>query len=345
MLLPKRPSGNLLECVIVSESQVAGVAPLVALANAGLVQPTKADNPRTTDLRQDDLLRDVFELRRAVQRRFDKARLRRAKDYADYINGLFDGSVVGAVPPITLYAERQCEVSASSTGTVIALPYHTPVVVLDGETQTEARFMLWKQRPETGDMAVPFVLYHGIAVEHAGQIMRDFNHFAHPVAERTLANVNQRGSISRSVNGALLDSGIDPATVQRHGTRLNKSHLTSWGRLAAGAVGYGAGRAVLSQSGVGKALSRLNGTGQGVDVPATSAFLVHMLRLAQQQAEVGRVDEQVWALLGVLQSETSTALSADDVRRVTAAFETSSGRGRLQQAADRVLLPQQRKAA
>lgn len=340
MLQNRRHLGNLLQCVAVSDTQVSGAATLMELANAGLMQPTKVDRATATELRRDEKLNAVYDLRRLVQRRFDTSRLRRVKEYADYINGLFDGAIPGGTPPLTLYAGEQPLEVLSPPENAIVIPYLSPLCCLDAETQTEARFQLWKDRPETGSDPVAFVLYHGITVAEAGAILHDVNHYANPVAERTIASLNARGSISVSVNAAIDQAGVSHERILRTGSRLNKTHVTSFSRLAAAAAGYGGGQAVLSQGGVGKALSRFNGTRESVDIPSTTAFIARMLKIAQDDADVGRMDEQVWALAGVWQRQfPREPMTVGRVRKLIESYQGASGRGRLQQAADTALGP------
>lgn len=346
MLTSKRHLGNLLQCVAVSDNLVSGAATLTELANAGLMQPTKVDRATATELKRDEKLNAVYELRKLVQRRFDQARLRRVKDYTDYINGLFDRSIPGGTPPLTLYAgEAQLEVLPSPENAIV-IPYMAPVCCLDAETQTEARFQLWKERPETGAEPIPFVLYHGISAAEAGAILHDVNHYANPVAERTIASLNARGSVSVSVNAAIDQAEVSPERILRTGSRLNKSHVTSFSRLAAAAAGFGAGHAALMQGGVGKALSRFNGTRESVDIPNTTAFVARLLKIARDEPEVGRMDEQVWALAGVWQRQfPREPMSLGRVRKLADAYQGASGRGRLQQAADSALGPLSKAAA
>jgi hypothetical protein len=322
-LTNRRPSGKLLLCIAVTDTISIGVSSLDELATYGLKRPSQIEDAKKKDLEHDEMLDAARHVRETVQRRFDKARRARAVGYQGYIAGLTgDHPIQGAVPPITLY----CPAIGRPTDDGLLLPHTSPLVTLDGETQTEARFALRESTPESGAEPVMFVLYHGIGAEHAGNIMHDFNVYAHPVAETKVSALNRNGALTSIVLEALEKHNVPEAMIQRHRRTPSKNQLTSFECLIAGTTGATLG--VTALQGLRTHIARLNTKSNGIDREAVKPFVLHALGLAQKEPAIGRSRPDMWALAGGLYHDKARLLSSADWLTMQAAYlNTKPARG------------------
>ena len=166
------------------------------------------------------------------------------------------------------------------------------------------------------------VMYHGISREHAGSIMHDTNHYAHPVAERVVAMMNTRGGLARVVQDALVSQQMKDADIARHSPRVAGHHVTSFSRLLAAAAGAAAGGDALRNGGVSKAISKFNSDGATFDVQGVAAFLVHLLKLAKANHAVGTAHASVWSLAGVMFNRNGHLVSEQEFLSGNKAVET-----------------------
>lgn len=286
--------GKLLAGVQVTENICIGISTLDELETYGLRRPSAVEDAKVRELKNDDTLRGAHAIRDMVQRRFDKARRHRAESYAGYINGLFGGKLKGAVPPITLFSPSPG--SYVEEKGALQLPHKSPIVVIDGETQTEARFNLREDVPETGSVPVMFVLYHGISEDHAGTIMHDFNHYAHPVAETKIASLNANGALTKVAFMAIEEAKVHASEVARF--KPNKEQFLTMPALIAGAAGAVTGTAIIKRGGLAKVVKELNAQINGIDHGEVIPFLLHAIELSRKDARIGRSEREVWALAG-----------------------------------------------
>jgi hypothetical protein len=297
-----------------------GVTTLSDLMMFGLIRPSRNDKARPRDFKNEDdgrSLKAAHEVREQVQRRFDKNRMERAKRYADYIEEISNGERFGSTPPVTLYCPAAGEIDAE--GFVLTLPATSPLVNLDGETQTEARFILRDRDPASAEnLPIDFVLYHGISQEHAGAIMHDFNKYAHPVREQAIAPLHPTGPLSSVVFEALREVNLDPESVQRFKARPNKKETVSFECLLAGATGSSLG---LAAPALNAAISRLNNGENGVDRGKAIAFLRHAIPLAtENRASIALAAPAVWALMGAIARDFGKLVSAEEWTQAAAAY-------------------------
>lgn len=313
----RRHSGKFLQCLCVTDSIAIGVSTLDELETYGLKRPSFLEDARKKDLGSDSALKAAHDVREVVQRRFDKARRKRAVEYGIYVNGLFNGSVRGGVPPITLF----CPTEGTQTERGLLLPHMSPLVTLDGETQTEARFDLREQMPDTGDVPIMFVLYHGIDAQHAGAIMHDFNVFAHPVAEAAVSALNINGALTTAVISVLQELNIHTSAIARLKTKPGKGQLTTYDRLIAGAAGVVLGSPAATS--IKSSVRRLNTQPNGVNREDIRAFLIHAVRLTQENSDVGRSNVKIWALAGGIYHEQAKLLSAPQWLSMAASYNAT----------------------
>jgi hypothetical protein len=291
----RRAAGKTLMGMAISETAFLGVSTLNQLITFGLVQPSFNEHAKTKEMRHDPALAKAHGLRETVQRRFDTPRLNRAHHYSDYIERVNAGTALGGTPPITLYCPDAGQLGADEAS--LTLPAISPLVNLDGETQTEARFLLRERDEATGDDPVPFVLYHGIAAEHAGTIMHDFNKYAHPVKERAVAVLNANGPLTKAINESLAAAAVSPIHVARFKNTPSKGQLVAYQSLLAGAAGAAIGLTGLPQ--LSAQIAHLN-NGAALNPDDVQRFLVPALELAKAHPDVGRSRAAIWALMGAV---------------------------------------------
>lgn len=313
----RRRGGKLLQCLPVTDNISIGVSTLDELETYGLKRPTLIEDAKKKELSGDAALAAAHTVRELVQRRFDGLRRKRALAYGTYLSGLVTGSLQGAVPPITLF----CPTSGTQADGGLLLPHSSPLVTLDGETQTEARFALRESEPESGEVSVMFVLYHGIALEHAGNIMHDFNVFAHPVQESKVSALNRNGALTLLVIDAIQEVNIHTDLIQRHRPTPTKKQITSYQCLIAGACGAVLGRTLTGS--LNANVQRLNTQPNGIDSGAAKPFVVHALQLARDNAEVGRSKPNVWALAGGIYRDYNKQLTAVEWLTMQTAFNAT----------------------
>ena len=189
--------GNPLSGTFVSTGLCSVVSSLNQLEQYGLYRPTRNFYAKAKELVQDDMFRQAHDLRETVQRRFDYSRRKRAVNYADYIEAVYTGTRLGGVPPITLFCPGDCVWTEERRELI--LPYRSALVNIDGETQTEARFLLRDRLPESGDWTLRAEVYHGITQRHASQILHDFNRYAHPIKESVVAALHSEGNLTKLI--------------------------------------------------------------------------------------------------------------------------------------------------
>jgi hypothetical protein len=263
----RRHGGKLLQCLQVTDNIAIGVSTLDELETYGLKRPSLLEDAKKKELAGDPALATAHAVREVVQRRFDGARRKRAIAYGAYLSGLVTGTLQGAVPPITLF----CPTSGKPDDRGLLLPHSSPLVTLDGETQTEARFALRDNEPETGEVSVMFTLYHGITQEHAGNIMHDFNVFAYPVQESKVSSLNRNGALTLLVLDAIQELNITTDRIQRHRPTPNKNQITSYQCLISGACGAVLGRTLTGS--LNANVHRLNTQPNGIDREAAKPLL------------------------------------------------------------------------
>lgn len=295
----RRSAGNFVAGVSISDYQFLGVLSLDEAIQYGLSRPSVLEDAKARELKRDPDLFDSHEVRRAVQRRFDAARRKRAASYAVYLDGLAAGTILGGVPPLTLY----CDSDAAAAEGGLLLRLNSKLVAIDGETQTEARFIRRGNDPDTAREAMAVTLYHGISPEHAASIMHDFNYYAHPVKEKAVAPYNSNGAITKAVTSAIIAIGLRNEEILRVGSRMNKTHVTSFDRMLAGAAGCVAPATVVRKGGLGQALEACNG-GAGVSgATIIQPFLAHAVSIALQDRKCATTPPAMWAIAGALSAQ------------------------------------------
>jgi len=324
----RRHAGKYLAGVSVAPNIFQGISTLNELETYGLKRPTQIEDAKVRDMKTDTKLKSAHDVRQQVQRRFDAARRKRAHAYASYLDRLYAGSAFGGFPPITLYSpfEGALEQANDEDHAELLLAHTSPLVNLDGETQTEARFILREEKPETGDLPVMFVLYHGISDRGAATIMHDFNYFARPVTEAKVAALNANGLLTRVVVDALEAEEIPLEQIARLNPTPSKKQIASYAGLIAAAAGAQIGRKVTNN--LSAEIAKLNNMINGIDPEAhIKPFLRHALQLAKASPAIGKSKPPIWAMAGGHYHDTGELLDEARWLALQAGFNTKVPKG------------------
>lgn len=318
-------TGNILIGQSVSVHKSQCVTNLNQIEAFGLRRPTLVTSATAAQRKSDKTLFDSHAMHDAVNRRFDKKRVLRSEAYSGYVERVEVHGHAGGTPAITLYVERGLEHNEQG----LILPYGVTLVAIDGETQTEARFLLRERMPETGNNTFAVTVYHGLSLSAAKQILHDYNTYATPITEAAAASFNSAGALSRNVTAALEVSGIDETQVNRFGATGNKSTVVSHKQLLAGAAGYALNGVGLEKSVSAAMLKELNQpTTKAVHTDAAQA-LVKMISATLIKDSVARTaPAMVWQVGGALcaQGRDAGTLNWDAAMAVYNATK-SGGRG------------------
>jgi hypothetical protein len=286
--------GKTLPAMAVTDTLAVGMATLNQLEHFGIKSPWHM--AKTAAGKLDPTEHPFKQLREVVQRTWDKPRSKRADLYSTYIDNVLQGSVLGGTPPVTLFVNK----SGTQDGSDISFPYTSSAIAIDGETQLEARFRLRATQPDTGDIAFPVTIYHGVSEEQAMQILHDFNHFAKPISEGKLGVRNSAGGMSQT---------IEEAVQMVPGTSLNKSGALGTKTLTAGfqqamffVAGFAVGLPALDKSASGW-FGELNTPGVPPVNGKAPVMLGEMFDLALHDAARRTMPTYLWQVAGVLGHE------------------------------------------
>jgi hypothetical protein len=291
--------GNILQGFAVSSNKIQGVTTLKQIEAFGLKRPTEIDKANKS---MDDKALKSHNLHAVTNRSFDKPRMDNAGDYSGYIEAVETGKRIGGTPAITLYHPATLDITDNG----VLVPYGSVLVAIDGETQTEARFMLMGRLEESGNWPIAYTLYHGISPEAAQQILHDYNMKGLPWSEMKAARFNNTGVLSRGVEDAIKLSGVSPEKVNYRGSKATKKHIVSLEQLlvfSAGVQLNGRGSDVAVSSGD---LKRLNTPNSTALAPMAVPTMTHLLRIADENRTLGAMPSMIWQVAGVLTSKGVT---------------------------------------
>jgi hypothetical protein len=263
-------------------------------------------------------------VRDSAQRRFDSARRKRADVYSVYIEAVECGSQIGGTPAITIWLPDAVAV----TDDALVVPYNACMVAIDGETQTEARFLLRQRKDGTGDNPFAVTIYHGITEEHAQQIVHDYNRHAKPINEKMAASLNHAGPLTSFVDTTIQEAGIGKQLINRAGNKPGKKQVASFRQ----AMYFGAGYAMADEAmkrDAGYWLDALNDpTSPVVFNGKCSPSLRHILHSAKQDSDISAADKIVWQCAGILTARDRSPESLNWAAGHAAYRSTRGGKGR-----------------
>lgn len=291
--------GNTLVALPVSSIKAIALSSLAEIRNYGLLRPSTIDRKPKAD--GDEKVNKAHKLHEQTQRSFDKARKDRALSYAAYIKNVEMEGAMGGVPAITLYSEHALELTPEGDGLII--PYNGVLAAIDGETQTEARFILAETFPDTEHFPIAITIYHGVPFAHAKQIVHDVNHYVTPISEVHSASFNGNGAITIAVNKALKASGVSEDKMNVRGAAANAKTVFARVQLMSFLVGCIEGRGVARRGVSASILSRLNSP-MGSDVcQSCIESSTEMVVMSVQSGAIGKFNKALWQIAGVLSSE------------------------------------------
>lgn len=290
----RRPSrGKTIVGVAVSPVKFQGVSTLSELESFGLVRPTIAAK---ADKNHSDLEKSAHIERKHVQRPFDKSRIKHAEEYRDYIKFVEVDHQPGGVPAITLYTAA----AGAETDEGLMLPHNASITAIDGETQTEARYMLREMYLETGDNLISVTVYHGLSHDHAQQILSDYNALGHPISVKQTAQMNKTGPLTQAALEAAKRNSIDPDLINNRGATGNKKCYASYAQIFHGMAGADANGFALTRK-MSKVTETLN---RPFGLPIRSEIIQIGTRLLSDCVEPGSsaraAPALVWQVAGHL---------------------------------------------
>jgi hypothetical protein len=305
-----RSGGKALPGIRIAENLCSIVTSLNQLEDYGLTRPTTNAGAKPKDLKGNDLFERAHILREIVQRRFDKSRQERAIEYATYIEQIMAGQRLGGVPPVTLFCSEPCQyIEETST---LFLPYRSVLVNIDGETQTEARFILRDRLVQSGDWSLAAQIYHGITEVHSSQILHDVNRYAHPIRETVVAALNSEGHITKLILSVLTAKGIEPYRVNRHAPKPNpkKGELMAYRGLISAIVGAISGLSGLQN--MSKEIGLLNNGEGGAMLKAAQPFLEYIVDLIVKDHSIGLTPPVVFGIYGGIAHDFNKFVSTEE---------------------------------
>lgn len=309
-------AGKPIKGVHVNEFKFQGVTCLDQLEDYGLSRPSRLEKSKTKDRERDPILERAFSVRGSVQRRFDKDRLARAEIYARYIESVEIAGKPGGTPAITLFLPK----AKATPDDALVVPYSSVLVAIDGETQTEARYML-RDDPEydgkeSGTHPIAVTIYHDVNDEFAQQILHDYNCYANPVTEAKLAGLNSEGPLTKATLKVFEAAGIPMEDVNRFGKVPHKTQTLAQLQVMYALIGYTMKDNALTKDG-NSWLNGLNAAANKADVNGDSVPVIAKLtKSASVSLEARKAPLAVWQVAGVLASR-----GRDPVK-----FKWSSGR-------------------
>lgn len=320
------PDGNLILGYPVNAYKFSGVAHLDQLEQFGLKRPTFIDKEASKS--KDQYERSAAALHAQTNRRFDKARTQNAEAFSGYIQNVEQCNQPGGVPKITLFCPTT-NLEIIEQG--IVLPYGSAIVAIDGETQTEARYMMRDRLRETkqwksSDFMFDITLYHGVSVEYAMQILHDYNTLGLPWSESKAAVFNRNGGLSKIITDALKLANLPESAMNIRGDKVTKdSHFTHSQALmfAYGMLRNGAGMGSVTPA----MLKQVN---QSQSVPATQAPIItqrlaDLFLQAKDDRNIGMAPRQVWQVAGVAVVSGVPLLSLNWKAAIKAYADTQAG--------------------
>jgi len=292
------PTGKTLVGVSVDPHKFQAVSTLNQLEDYGLDRPSYVEGLKAIETRRDPNALAAKQLRDVTQRSFDKPRKLRAIVYSEYIRKVEqDHTLEGGVPAITLYLEKSGGINGDGS---LVIPYGSACIAIDGETQTEARFILREGYPETGNHPVAVTVYHDVSANRAQQILHDYNTYPSPIPEKTLASLNRGGGLSKIVADSCQQANFSMSELNRHGAASTKKTVAAYTQVLAAAAGYALNGQALQRS-ANSFFKELNNPASGkvfdANAVPTIGLILDGLRTHPNR---GKMNAAIWQVAGAV---------------------------------------------
>jgi len=284
---------------VVSDVKFQGVSNLDELQDFGLERPTLLEHTTFRALRKDKDGTAAKELRESVQRRFDKKRMRRAEVYSAYIEMVERDGKEGGTPAITLWSPDHLRFDEARG---LEMPPLGMLIAIDGETQTEARFILRDRLPETGLTDIAVTVYHGVSAEHARQILHDYNKYATPISESENASLNKTGPLSQAVRDVAKLAQVEPTRLNHRSPVPGKKELVSYQQIMSAITGMMMGSQAMTSSS-SRWYSALNAP-TSAQIPSTKVVetVASFVSTSFGDDSIRKASPAIWQIAGVLKA-------------------------------------------
>ena len=324
--------GHPLVGVRAGKTKFQGSSTLNQLQAYGLCRPSLLQKTTSREAAYDPRLCEAKSVREQVQRRFDALRTKRAESYSAYIEKVECLGQIGGTPAITLYLAASVDVSER----VLLIPYNSTLVAIDGETQTEARFLLRDRLKVTGDNPIAVTVYHDVTEECAQQILHDYNVNGLPVSNKVAASTDHVGPLSAATNRALMAAGLEARQVNRNGEKPGRGYLIAHQQALYASVGYAMTSQALDSDG-GRWLKELNKPEcqlfNGHSVPT----LARIMAQVKTNTHARLAHKLIWQAAGALTAQNKAPENFNWETACKAFGDTQGGKGRVKhKTADRL---------
>ena len=240
--------------VRIADNKFFALMTLEDLQVAGLRRPTELSmsRDRIKDENKDmTAIMNARAVRETVQRYFDSKRKKNAIEYKDYIYRITTDrdNYPGDCPPINILVWPKdgkdviCVLSPDRVGTdwslgTLFLPKNSILIAFDGETQTEARFALAAEHPESDQWLIPVIFHFGIDSLRARQYLHDYNVKARPIRDSVLSMYDSTGAGSQAIMRACREARVPDSHINTAGDLPAKNQTVSHKQLRAFVSGF-----------------------------------------------------------------------------------------------------------
>lgn len=298
-----KKKGFELEGFAIGENKFLAKASMDQLIAIGLWRPsTLATKQAKEDAKAGNTQKvlEASELRKHLNRAFNKKRKDNARDYKDYLKEIDEGERIGDYPPINLLVSSKRNVTL--TGTSIIIPYDAVLAAFDGETQTEARFLWLKEDPNSGEVEFPVILHYGVSEEVARQYLHDFNSKGFRIPQSVLSAWNEGGAVTTVIKDALEQSGVDVSKIGT-GQKSGKKFIATYTQCRAFVIGFVAGQAALTKS-AASLIAQYNAKPKVAHMAAATQELAAILReVAEGEQSIQMASIHIWQCAGIKKGE------------------------------------------
>lgn len=182
------------------------------------------------------------DVRTQVQRVFNKERVGRVTDYAAYIKKveIDDGYGGTPTPTLAIMPPDGAKVREEPSSGRVWFPYNTAAMLVDGETQMAARYLLKEDHDDFGNRDIAFTFYASNDLNLFKAIFHDYNLLVHPVKESVTFRLNLDSPLTQAAARAcdVLHKEF-PKSINWTGTSMTKAkYITTRAHLIAFALGF-----------------------------------------------------------------------------------------------------------
>lgn len=311
-------NGKPLSGQAVNDHKFQSVSSLDELEDYGLKRPTFVEGATKRDK---DLVA-ASRVRKDLNRAFDQPRRVRAEVYSGYIENVEVNGHPGGTPAITIYHELSLLVADGD----LLVPYSAVLTALDGETQTEARYILRERNPATGGNLFAITVYHGLPYSHAMQLVHDYNAYVNPISEARLASFNQDGALTRAILIAAAANNLELGIhINKRSPKPSKHQVLSLLQLIRLAGGFQLNGAAMKSNLNNGQIKEMNLAGKPDLPPAAQQGIHDAINLARVNATVRMAPLAVWQVAGAKLAENAPLTSLNWVAGVNAYNATATG--------------------